>query len=93
MDLKYRQMLINVLIYKVYIYDDNITIIYNSNWKTIETKIPKQKELEKMFQVQKNGECSNKEKISQPIIEYLQMFRLFEITFVDLFLYLFLMYN
>lgn len=65
-DLKYRQMLINVLIYKVYIYDDNITIIYNSNGKPIETKIPKQKELEKMFQVQKNGECSNKEKISQP---------------------------
>lgn len=68
-DLKYRQMLINVLIYKVYIYDDNITIIYNSNGKPIETKIPKQKELEKMFQVQKNEECSNKEKISQPCNE------------------------
>lgn len=65
-DLRYRQRLINVLIYKVYIYDDNLTIIYNANGKAVEKKIPNINELEKSFQAQKSGICSNKEKIAQP---------------------------
>ncbi len=65
-DLKYRQMIINVLIYKVYIYDDNITIIYNSNGKPVEAKIPNIKELECSFQAQKSNHCSDIVNIAQP---------------------------
>ncbi len=65
-DLKYRQMIINVLIYKVYIYDDNITIIYNANGKPVETRIPNIKELESSIQAQKSHHCSNKGNDVQP---------------------------
>lgn len=65
-DAKYRQMLIDVLIYKVYLYDNNITIIYNSNGKSVEKNIPNINELEHSFKAQKNDFCSNKGKNAQP---------------------------
>ncbi|MGN1299634.1 MAG: hypothetical protein ACI4UE_06615 [Candidatus Scatovivens sp.] len=46
---KYRQMLINVLIYKVYLYDDNLTIIYNTQDRTFTTKIPTIAQVENIF--------------------------------------------
>ena len=39
-DFKYRQMLINMLIYKVYIYDDNITIIFTLENKRVQARVP-----------------------------------------------------
>lgn len=39
-DIKYRKMLINVLIYKVYLYDESITIVFTLKGKQVEAKIP-----------------------------------------------------
>ena len=39
-DFKYRQMLINMLIYKVYVYDDNITIIFTLENKRVQARVP-----------------------------------------------------
>ena len=39
-------MLVNVLIYKVYLYDDNLTIIFNTQNKPYKNKIPLIEELE-----------------------------------------------
>lgn len=50
-------MLINVLIYKIYVYDDNVTVIFTTQDKNYEAKISKINELE----------CSYKENIAQPI--------------------------
>lgn len=76
-DLKYRQMIINVLIYKVYIYDDNITIIYNANGKPVETRIPNIKELESSIQAQKSHHCSNMGNDAQPKKHQLRCFFMF----------------
>ena len=46
-DLKYRQMLINVLIYKIYLYDDSITILFNTQNKPVEKNIPRIEVLER----------------------------------------------
>lgn len=54
-DINYRKTLINVLINKVYLYDDNITIIFNSQNKPYKEKIPLIEELEEIFE-----ECSYK---------------------------------
>lgn len=72
-DIKYRKMLINVLIYKVYIYDDNITIIYNSNGKHVEKKVPNINELEHCFKAQQFDYCSNKGNNAQPKIKALTL--------------------
>lgn len=48
-DIKYRQMLINVLIYKIYVYDDSITIMFNIQNKKSEAKLPDIDELECSF--------------------------------------------
>lgn len=39
-DFKYRQMLINMLVYKVYVYDDNITVIFTLENKQISVRVP-----------------------------------------------------
>ena len=54
-------MLVNVLIYKVYLYDNNLTIIFNSQDKPYKEKIPSIGEIEA-----KLGVCSNKERSAQP---------------------------
>ena len=54
-------MLVNVLIYKVYLYDDSITIIFNTQNKPYKEKIPLIEELE-----EKLGACSYKERPAQP---------------------------
>lgn len=46
-DPKYRQMLINVLIYKIYLYDDSITILFNTQNKPVEKNIPRIEVLER----------------------------------------------
>ena len=40
-DIKYRRLLINTLIYKVYIYDNGIAVYFNTQDKPIEKKIPR----------------------------------------------------
>jgi hypothetical protein len=48
-DMKYRKLLINVLIDKVYLYDDSITIIFNAKHKNNTKKIPRIEEIESSF--------------------------------------------
>ena len=60
-DLEYCKMLVNVLIYKVYLYDDSLTIIFNTQNKPYKEKIPLIEELE-----EKLGVCSYKERPAQP---------------------------
>ena len=54
-------MLVNVLIYKVYLYDDSITIIFNTQNKPYKEKMPLIEELE-----EKLGACSYKVRSAQP---------------------------
>ena len=54
-------MLVNVLIYKVYLYDDNLTIIFNTQNKPYKEKIPLIEELE-----EKLGASSYKVRSAQP---------------------------
>ncbi len=60
-DIEYCKMLVNVLIYKVYLYNDNLTIIFNTQNKAYTEKIPLIEELE-----EKLGACSYKERPAQP---------------------------
>ena len=60
-DIEYCKMLINALIYKVYLYDDSLTIIFNTQNKPYTEKIPLIEELEV-----KLGACSYKERPAQP---------------------------
>lgn len=48
-DLKYKKMLISVLIYRIYLYDDSITIIFNTQNKKYEHKIPSINDIESSF--------------------------------------------
>lgn len=48
-DQKYRQMLINVLIYRIYLYDDNLTIVYNTQDRTFITRVPTIEQIENSF--------------------------------------------
>lgn len=48
-DIKYRKLLVNTLIYKVYLYDDGITIYFNTQDKPIEKKIPTIEMVESSF--------------------------------------------
>ena len=59
-------MLVNVLIYKVYLYDDSLTIIFNTQNKPYKEKIPLIEELE-----EKLGACSYKERPAQPNQNYI----------------------
>lgn len=45
-DIKYRRLLINTLIYQVFLYDDSITIVFNTQGKPYEKKIPRPEVLE-----------------------------------------------
>lgn len=45
-DIKYRKLLINTLINKIYLYDDSITIIFNTQDKPYEKKIPRINDIE-----------------------------------------------
>lgn len=48
-DIRYRQMIINVLVYKVYLYDGNLTIVFNTQDRQYISKIPTINELESSF--------------------------------------------
>ena len=54
-------MLVNVLINKVYLYDDSLTIVFNTQNKPYKDKIPLIKELE-----EKLGTSSYKVRSAQP---------------------------
>lgn len=54
-------MLINVLIYKIYLYDDNLTIIFNTQNKPYKEKVPLIEELEEKLKA-----CSYKACSAQP---------------------------
>ena len=45
-EVKYRKLLINTLIYKVFVYDEGITILFNTQDKPIEKQIPRIEVLE-----------------------------------------------
>ena len=60
-DIEYCKMLVNVLIYKVYLYDDSLTIIFSTQNKPYTEKIPLIEELE-----EKLGACSYKVRPAQP---------------------------
>lgn len=45
-DIKYRKMLVSVLINKIYLYDDNITIFFNTQDKEYNSKVPTIEEAE-----------------------------------------------
>ncbi len=60
-DINYCKMLINTLIYKVYLYDDSLTIIFNTQNKPYNEKIPLIEELEERL-----GGCSYKVRSAQP---------------------------
>ena len=45
-DIKYRKMLINTLINKIYLYDDNITIFFNTQDRKYSSKVPTIEEAE-----------------------------------------------
>ncbi len=45
-DIKYRKLLINTLIYQIFLYDDSITIVFNTQNKPYEKKIPRPEVLE-----------------------------------------------
>ena len=60
-DIEYCKMLVNVLIYKVYLYDDSITIIFNTQNKPYKEKTPLIEELE-----EKLGASSYKVRSAQP---------------------------
>lgn len=59
-------MLVNVLIYKVYLYDDSLTIIFNTQNKPYKDKIPLIEELE-----EKLGTSSYKVRSAQPNQNYI----------------------
>ena len=48
-DIKYRKMIVNSLINKIYVYDDNITILFNTQDKEMSETIPTIDELESSF--------------------------------------------
>jgi len=48
-DFRYRQMLINVLVYKVYLYDNHITIILNTQERAFKNKVPSMEQIEGIF--------------------------------------------
>lgn len=48
-DFRYRQMIINVLVYRLYLYDSNITIIFNTQDKTFINKVPSIEQIEGLF--------------------------------------------
>lgn len=60
-DIEYCKMLVNVLIYKVYLYDNSLTIIFNTQDKPYKEKIPLIEELE-----EKLGASSYKVRSAQP---------------------------
>lgn len=60
-DINYCKMLANVLIYKVYLYDDNLTIIFNTQNKTYNEKIPLIEKLEEELSI-----SSYKERRAEP---------------------------
>ena len=45
-DIKYKRVLINTLINKVYLYDDSVTLVFNTQDKPIEKKVPRIEVLE-----------------------------------------------
>ena len=45
-DIKYRKMLVNVLINKIYLYDDHITVFFNTQDKEYSSKVPTIEEAE-----------------------------------------------
>ncbi len=48
-DMRYRKMIINSLVNKVYIYDDTLTIVFNTQDKDLTIKMPSIEELEEQF--------------------------------------------
>lgn len=48
-DSRYRQMIINTLVNRVYLYDDKLTIIFNSQERTFATKMPSIEMIEGSF--------------------------------------------
>lgn len=63
-DIRYRKMLVNTLINKIYLYDDNLTIIFNSQNKPYKEKIPLIEEIETKIEAEQK--CSYKTRPAPP---------------------------
>ena len=63
-DIRYRKMLVNTLINKIYLYDDNLTIIFNSQSKPYKEKIPLIEEIETKIEAEQK--CSYKTRPAPP---------------------------
>ena len=48
-DIKYRKALINGLVNKVYLYEDNVMIVFNTQDKPIDKKVPEVETLDSSF--------------------------------------------
>ena len=76
-DINYCKMLVNALISKIYLYDDNITIIFNTQNKPYNEKIPLIEELEV-----KLGDSSYKVRPAQPSpAKYLNNFQILKVVY------------
>lgn len=76
-DINYCKMLVNALISKIYLYDDNITIIFNTQNKAYNEKIPLIEELEV-----KLGDSSYKVRPAQPSpAKYLNNFQILKVVY------------
>ncbi len=69
-DIKYKKMLINVLINKIYLYDDNITIMFNIQNKDYRAKLPDINELECSYK----GNNAQPRRITDLLQAYLSFF-------------------
>ncbi len=60
--IRYKQMIVNVLVYKVYLYDDHFTIIYtiqNENGERVTKDIPLIEDMENTFKSQESSFLRN----------------------------------
>ena len=49
-DIKYKKMLINTLVNKIYLYEDNVTIIFNTQEHQVDIKVPSINEIEGSYE-------------------------------------------
>ena len=72
--IKYKQMIVNVLVYEVYLYNDHLIIIYtiqNEDGERVISKIPSISKLENLF---KNKSSSFLGKNAEPIRVFVELF-------------------
>ena len=70
--IRYKQMIVNVLVYKVYLYDDHFTIIYtiqNENGERVTKDIPLIEDMENTFKNQESSFLGNNDEPKHSFVE------------------------